>query len=72
MIDIVERLKARVEHETNGGCDPSYYQDCRDAIAEIESLRRQFIEGVTSILGQAKENRDIMKNVEARLDRAGL
>lgn len=71
-MDIVDRLKARLDHEPTGGCDPSYYQDCRDAIAEIESLRKKYIEGVSDILGKLKENHDIVKDVEGRLDRANL
>lgn len=72
-MDIVDRLKIYVAAcERTGISQCEHYQDCRDAIAEIESLRRQFMDGVTTILGKVKENNSIIKDAEARLDRAGL
>lgn len=71
--DVVERLQEYVsacEATANGGS--KHCQDCRDAIAEIDSLRKQFLEGVTSILGKVKQTEDVMREADQRLTRAGL
>ena len=71
--DVVERLQEYVRAcEVTANGNSKHCQDCRDAIAEIESLRKQFLEGVTTILGKVKEYNEIVKDVEARMDRAGL
>lgn len=71
--DIIERLQEYVKAcEATANGNSKHCQDCRDAIAEIESLRKQFLEGVSTVLGEVKENSEILKDAEARLDRAGL
>ena len=44
----------------------------RDLIAEVESLRSQLLDQIAGILGKVQENNKIVKDAEARLDRAGL
>ncbi len=71
--DVVERLQEYVTaSEATANGKSKHCQDCRDAISEIESLRKKFFEGVSAILGKVKENNEIVKDAEARLDRAGL
>ena len=68
MTDIVERLRQ--------GVDPDNIQETEAAMDraadEIESLRKQWIEGVTQILAKVKENKAIIDDATERLDRAGL
>lgn len=42
------------------------------AISEIESLRKQFIEGIGGIVENLKKNNEVIKDAEDRLNRAGL
>jgi hypothetical protein len=41
-------------------------------LSEIDSLRQQFFDGVLNILSKAKETNDIVRDANARLDRAGV
>ena len=51
--DIVDRLKQYVKAcEVTANGDSRHCQDCRDAIAEIENLRKQFIEVVSRSLAR--------------------
>jgi hypothetical protein len=68
-MDIIERLIAFRDH---GNLSRDDRDMLADAANEIQSLRKQFLEGVTTILGKVKENNEIVKNASARLDRAGL
>lgn len=65
--DIVERLRDCLEKR-----ELPRWSDLADAIDEIESLRRQFLEGVSKALDGVKRNNDIIKDATERLDRAGI
>jgi transposase-like protein len=69
MVDIIERL---VAFRDRGNLSREDRDMLADAANEIQSLRKQFLEGVTTILSQVKENNEIIKDAKARLDRAGL
>ena len=69
MSDILQDLRDAAAH---AGWVPEDRALLERAADEIASLRKQFLEGVTTILGKVQENAKIVKDAEARLDRAGL
>jgi hypothetical protein len=72
MPDILDDLRDLHKQATTERSHYYVAATCLRAIEEIESLRKQFLDGVTTILEKVQENSKIVKEAEARLDRAGL
>jgi hypothetical protein len=69
MTDIVARAKDYLAHNAaESGADVLIKELCD----EVESLRHQWLNGVTRILDQVKENKTIIDEATERMDRAGL
>lgn len=65
MTDILEDLRSAAAHACWVPEDRALLERAAD---EIASLRKQFLDGVTAILGKVQENASIMKDANARLD----
>lgn len=71
MADVLDDLR-RAKADAMAGGDAGMQHLFTRAIDEIESLRKQFLDGVTGLLGKIKETSDVHREIENRLDRAGL
>jgi hypothetical protein len=69
MSDILQDLRDAAAH---AGWLPEDKALLERAADEIASLRKQFLDSVTTILSQVKENAKIIEESHVRLDRAGL
>lgn len=71
-MDILDKLRDLHKQATTERSHYYVAATCLEAIQEIESLRRQWLEGVTKIMTQVEENNRIVKDANRRMDRAGI
>jgi hypothetical protein len=71
MTDVLDDLR-RAKADAMAGGDAGMQQLFTRAIDEIESLRSQFLDGVTGLIGKLKETNVVHDDIKQRLDRAGL
>jgi len=73
MTDVLDRLKSITNASYPTEVTDAFLKEvAADAIKEIESLREQFLQGVSQILSTAKETNLMVKDANERLDKAGL
>ena len=72
MTDVLDDLRDLHKQATTERSHYYVAKTCLRAIEEIESLRRQWADGVSKLLSQVKENKAIIDDATERMDRAGL
>lgn len=71
-MDVLARLKNRVATFESIGIETELSTDMRDAIAEIELLRKQFLDVMPRLLNDLKKTQAVIDDTRDRLERAGL